>query len=309
MGMVLVLEQLLLEASRAMDDAGIRTLVLKGAATANTFYPDPSWRAFGDLDLLVPPPGWTPAMRVLAELGFSRLLPEPRPDFDRRFGKGVAFEDAQGRQIDLHRTLALAPFGLWIDVGDLASGQSEFVLHGRSLRRLDDTNALIHACVHAALGRQEPLFVPLRDVLQIAWSGDVDWAALRRRTSAWRLTAPVAHALRTASERLRAPLPDEASEIMASEAPWVERRALAAYVTDRRRRGGTSLAALWAIPGVSPRVAYVRALLLPDRRFLEARSAAGTGTILHRLLVPLRWAYERARAIGANARRSNRRRT
>jgi hypothetical protein len=307
MGMVLVLEQLLLDASAALAAAGVSTIVLKGAAWAHSFYPDPSWRAYGDLDLLVRTSDLGPTSRVLGELGFSRILPEPRPGFDERFGKGVSFEDPQGRQVDLHRTLALAPFGLWIDTEALLRGTTPFPFREREILRLDDTNALLHACIHAALGWEEPLIMPLRDVLQIAWSGRVDWGLLVRRARTWRLTAPVSHALRTASERLGVPIPDPARTVMRTPVRWTERRALAAYTTDRRKRGGMSLAALWAIPGVRPRVAYVRALLFPDRRFLEARAGAGTGTVGRRLLVPVRWALDRFRSsVGRLTGRSNR---
>jgi hypothetical protein len=306
MGMVLVLEQLLLDASEALAAAGIPTIVLKGAAWATTFYPDPTWRAYGDLDLLVPTSYLVATSRALAELGFTRSLPEPKPGFDERFGKGVSLADSSGRQVDVHRTLALAPFGLWIDTVALVQGTTPFLFRGKSLRRLDDTNAMLHACIHAALGWEEPLVVPLRDVLQIAWSGRVDWELLERRARAWRLVAPVAHALRTASGRLGVPIPEPAEVVMRSPIRWTERRALAAYTTDRRRRGGMSLAALWAIPGLSSRVVYVRALLFPDRRFLEARAAAGTGTVGRRLLVPLRWAWDRLRSWRGGSARSNR---
>ena len=165
-------------------------------------------------------------------------LPEPRPGFDLRFGKGASFEDAQGRQLDLHRTLALGPFGLWIDADALVQGNTEFNTTGLELRRLDDTNTMIHACLHAALGQREPMTVPLRDVLQVAWSGRVDWDLARERIGAWRLAAPVAHALRTARERLGVPIPEEASSLVGPRAGWIERHALASYTTDRRDRGG-----------------------------------------------------------------------
>ncbi len=72
MAMVLVLEHLLVEVSSAMTEAGLPTVVLKGAAVADTFYPDRSWRSFGDLDLLISAADWRPACEVLGRLGFRR---------------------------------------------------------------------------------------------------------------------------------------------------------------------------------------------------------------------------------------------
>jgi hypothetical protein len=305
MAMVLLLQHLTLEVSSAMEDAGVPAVVLKGAAIATSFYPDPSWRSYGDLDLLVSVADWSAACHTLTSLGFGRITPEPRPGFDERFGKGASFEDARGLQVDLHRTLALGPFGLWIDTEALLEGTTRFTMRGASLRRLDDTNALIHACVHAALGRERPLLVPLRDVLQIAWSGRADQEVLSARVRDWRLIAPVSYALKTAAETLAAPLPVTLQDLRRIRAGAIERRALQAYTTDRRRRGGMSLSTLWAIPGIRPRAAYVRALLFPDRKFLDARAGDGSGSLRSRLMIPMRWALGRIQA----RRRAGRNRT
>lgn len=291
--MVLVLEHLLVELSSEMSEAGLPTVVLKGAAVADTFYPERSWRSYGDLDLLVSAADWRRACEVLAGLGFRRIIPEPRPGFDERFGKGASFEDARKLQVDLHRTLSMGPFGLWIDPKALLEGTTMFPMKDASLRRLDDANALIHACIHAALGRQYPQLVPLRDVLQMAWSGRVDWELFSGRMLAWRLTAPVSHAMRTASATLDVPLPDDVKDVLRTPVGAIERRALRAYTTDRKRRGGPELSALWAIPGLRSRVAFVRAMLFPDRRFLEAEGRSGT--LRRRWMVPIRWAGARFR--------------
>ncbi len=126
MAMVLLLDHLLEELSSAMAEAGVPTIVLKGPAVASTFYPDRAWRSYGDLDLLVAADDWRGACEVLVRRGFRRIIPEPRPGFDERFGKGASFEDARKLQVDLHRTLAMGPFGLWIDPGALLAGTTDF---------------------------------------------------------------------------------------------------------------------------------------------------------------------------------------
>jgi hypothetical protein len=294
MAMVLLLEDLLRKVSSAMTIADVPIVVLKGPAVAQAFYPHPSWRSYGDLDLLIAGADWRRACRVLAGLGFRRLIPEPRRGFDERFGKGASFENSQALQVDLHRTLALGPFGLWIEPQALRNATTEFRWDDLSLRRLDDTHALIHACIHAALGRQVPLLVPLRDVAQIAWSGGIDWGLLSQRTVAWRLAAPVSYAMRTAVDTLDVRLPEETEQLLGIRIPRIERRSLQAYTTDRTRRGGPALAALWAIPGLRARVVYIRAMLFPEDRFRAARQQ-GSGGRGSRLMIPLRWAVDRIR--------------
>jgi hypothetical protein len=290
--LVVSLERRLLEFVGALEGGGAAAVVLKGAALAHTFYPNPSLRTYGDVDVLVRAEEWAPACSALAELGFRRILPEPRPGFDHRFGKGAAFRDSEGVEIDLHRTLALGAFGLWIDPAELFEGTAELRLGGKSLRRLDDTLSLLHVCVHASIGRPRPLLLPLRDVLQVAWTGEIDWDRLEAFAERWRLSVPMGHALRTAAEVLQARIPKEAARLCSVPPGRLERRVFAAY-TERAGRGGIALSTLWGIRGLRGKAAYLRALLLPDRSFLEARSAGGPGSYRSRWKTPLGWARQR----------------
>jgi hypothetical protein len=287
----LTIERRLLGLTEAFEAVGVRPLVLKGSALAHTVYPDPSWRAFGDLDLLVPTSSWRRALEVLDGLGFQRRLPEPRPGFDERFGKAAVHTNGDGVEIDLHRTLVIGPFGLWARPDELFRRSVRFSLGGRSVARLDDTALLLHACMHASLGWRPPLLWTLRDVAQVAWAGRVDWEELADLARRWRLRAVVRHALRTASETLEVSLPVEAGAFLSGEPPRRERRVLESYVTERRGRGGTELAMLQAIPGFRGKFAYVRMLLFPGRAFLAAR---GRGP-LRRVLTPVRWMAGRRR--------------
>jgi len=281
----LTIERRLLGLARAFDEVGVDVVVLKGPALAHTMYPDPSWRSFGDLDLLVPTPAWRRALDVLAGLGFGRRLPEPRPGFDERFGKAAVHTNGDGVEVDLHRTLVIGPFGLWISPDELSRRWAPFTLAGRELRRLDDTALLLHACLHASLGWWPALLWTLRDVAQVAWSGRVDWEEAAELARRWRLRAVLRHALEAASKTLEVSLPVEAAPLLSVDPPRRERRALESYVTERRGRGGTEISTLHAIPGLRGKAAYVRAMLFPRREFLAAR---GRGP-LRRLMVPVRW--------------------
>lgn len=287
---VLRMEHRLLDIAAALDRAGIEVVVLKGPAYAHVFYPAPTWRPFADLDLLVRSRDWQDACAVLADLGASRPRPEPRPRFEQRFGKGATHRHPDGFAIDLHRTLALGPFGLWLDPDALFDHTAPLPLGGRSLTRLDDSAAFLHACLHAVLGSRRPLLLPLRDVAQIAAVGAVDWQLVSDRCRRWRLTAVVAHALRLVGEDLGAVPPAGAAHLLAARPARRERRALAAYTTARRDRAGPAWAALHAIPGLRAKAAYLRALLAPDPAFVAVRQGGSDRqAYLRRLRVPLRW--------------------
>lgn len=293
----LALERHLVDLSIALEKAGVDMVLVKGPALAHTVYPDPSWRPFADLDFLVRGEDFHLASEVIGERGFRRGLPEPRAGFDVRFGKAAELTMEGGLTIDLHRTLVVGPFGLWLDLDELFAGTAQFTVGGRVIRRLDDSSLFLHACIHSSLGWWPPLFMPVRDVAQVATSAKVDWDVVLERTRRWRLAVVVRHALQTTRDTLGASVPEEAKVVMAIQPRRKERRALQAYTTGRRQRGGTAISTLRAIPGARAKAAYVRALLFPDRTFLTARQHGRRPSYLRRLAIPVRWLVGRRRGI------------
>jgi hypothetical protein len=293
----LALERSLFSIGDAFHSADIDFIVLKGPAIAHTAYPDPSWRPFGDIDLLVRQSDWRSACRVLRDGGFQRVLPEPVTGFDERFGKAATHTGPDGLQLDLHRTLVLGPFGLWVNPGTLFDLTTSFVVGGRSFRRLDDTTRVLHAAIHASLGAAPPLPLTLRDVGQVAMSPSVEWGRLRDLMGAWRLAAVVQHSFRAVEEILEARLPAEAAFVRQLRPSAIERRALRGYEPNRRGRGGMALTTTLAIPSVSGKIAYLRALLFPSRDFLRARAGQGArgarASYVARWKIPVRWLTER----------------
>ena len=284
----LFVEQKLLRVGRAFEGARIPIVVLKGPAIAHMAYPDPAWRPFGDVDVLVRTADWSRACDLLGGLGYERDVPEPRPGFDRRFGKAALWTGGDGIQVDVHRTLVVGPHGLWADPAEVMERTASLSLGGQSLLRLDDTAMLLHACMHAVLGWWPPLWWTLRDVAQLAWFGQIDASDLMTLTTRWRLHAVVELALEQVRRTLQVELPPELVEALELHPTRQERRALASYVTGTRWRSGPAVSTLAAIPGFRAKAAYVRAMLFPGRAFMASRTG-GNGSYLRRILVPLRW--------------------
>src|SRR3954471_24417409 len=121
-------ERMLLRAVGALDRAGIDSRVLKGVALAHTVYDDPATRVFGDVDLLVPGHELSRAARVLeSALAADRPMPEVRPRFDDRFGKGVMLK-VDDLELDLHRTFVEGAYGLTVKLADLFAPPYRFPL-------------------------------------------------------------------------------------------------------------------------------------------------------------------------------------
>jgi hypothetical protein len=285
---VLRLESRLILVTKMFRDAGIDSIVLKGSAVAHSFYPDPSQRLFGDVDVLVRGRDLEDAVAILQALGYRRRFPEPRPGFSRRFGHTVLHVDPEGCEVDLHRTLVGGPFGLRIEPESLFESSVPFILADRHLRRLDDTAAFLHACLHASLGHHPPQLVSLRDVVQIAQRGEVDWERLSDRTRRGGCGAVVSHAITATERTLGVQLPDAGGVFLRSVRPGFVERRLVRSGTEHRV-GGTTVSSVWGVRGFREKAAYAKAVLVPDRRFLQSRG----GSYLRRWLTPLRRSVRR----------------
>jgi hypothetical protein len=281
--------------SETFREAGVPIVVLKGPVLAHQFYPDPTLRPFVDLDLLVKTSDWRRACDVLSGAGYVRLTPEPGAGFDERFGKAATHARESGAEVDLHRTLVVGPYGLWIDPEELMASTVPLHIANRHYSRLDDTALLLHQCMHAVLGEKRTRLLPLRDIAQILRRGNIDWLRLTDWAQRWRLEIVFSQALRLLAETLNVGPPREARHWLRTPFTGRDRRLLRAYTSDKRDRGGTAITTVYAINGLRPRLAYIKTMLYPHQEFLAARVGRGRRAFLHRLIVPIRWLARKAR--------------
>lgn len=266
---VLLLEEELLRAVGVLDDAGIESRVLKGAALAHTVHRDPAERCFGDNDVLVAADDIDAAVTALVGAGATRPVPALSSSFDRRFAKSVTLRWHADTELDLHRTLAPGPYGLLIRLEDLMVDPVELVLAGRSVSTLPPTQHLLHAAVHVALGDVEPRLGNVRDVALLAASSAVAVDGVLEQARRWECAAPVALGLRAAAG-LGLPGTDLgrwAEDYVITDR---DRRLLASYA-ERDGRFRAQARVSWGVLGWRDRPAFARALLRPSAANRAAR--------------------------------------
>jgi hypothetical protein len=271
----LALEATLVQTAVVLDRAGIDYRVLKGSGVAHLDYADPALRSFGDIDLLIRSSQFDDAVEALVALGHRRKFPEPRPGFDRRFGKGTCLVGPGGHEVDLHRTLAMGPYGLRVDLDDLWRRSSTFELAGREFSALGPEERFLHACFHAALGDNPSRLASLRDIAQMHLARPLDSDLARHLSSSWEADAVVAQGLRLTADALGLE-PDGSLASWANAFSPSQRdcRFLAVYGGVQPTYAAKSFAAMRAIPGIRDKAAFVLALALPDRRYLKQRREA-----------------------------------
>ncbi|MGH9291701.1 MAG: nucleotidyltransferase family protein [Acidimicrobiales bacterium] len=261
-----------------LSESGLDYRVLKGAGVAHLDYPDPAMRSFCDVDLLVRSDEWDEAMAALQAHGWRRQFGEPRPGFDRRFVKAMLLtRDGGASELDLHRTLALGPFGLTVVLADLWQHLELVSLAGMHVRALGRTARFLHACLHAVLGDYPPRVVPLRDVAQMLFSGRLDAEEVVAMARAWRSEAVVRRAVELACVTLGIGAGDELAEALSSiEAPRRQLRALRSYESPSRSYVRLCVEATRAIPRLSDKARYLVALGFPDAEFAAGRYSGRT---------------------------------
>lgn len=272
---VMALECELLGVVELLAGGGVECRILKGSAVARLDYADPSLRSFIDLDILVRASDIERSVAILSAAGFQRTLAEPRPGFDRRFGKGMTLIPPAGFELDLHRTFVLGPWGVGLDLDQLWDEGQEFVVDGRPLRTLSQLNRFVHACYHAALGDWPLRLGSLRDIAEMLRHLDRERASIRRLAMDWDVEAVVAAAVADTRRLLGIAPAGELSD-------WAER-----YVPSRREEAWLALhthadktfsaqavATVRVLPRWENKAAYLRALVLPDARYTAGRHAS-----------------------------------
>lgn len=273
MGAVLHLEQRLVELTGALEADDIEVVALKGSAHAHLAYPDPSWRTFGDVDLLVRTSQLGAAVATLSDrCGLRRQAAELRPGYDRRFTKSVTLLEPDGTELDLHRTLLFGTFAFRIDLDELFASAVTFPLGGRSIRALGPETRLLHTCFHAGLGDPRPRLNSVRDLAQLLLTGDHDPDRVIALTERWEAQAVVARALQLCHDLLDIEVAGPIAERFRHHQPSRrDARAVASYVGPNRSHTAKVLASWPFIDGLPTRAAFVVGSAVPTRSFADER--------------------------------------
>lgn len=270
MAHVLRLESDLLHADEALAAAGVPYLVLKGTAVAHLDYAEAAQRAFGDNDVLLPTDRFAEGMAVLLGLGYVRPAAELGPGFDVRFGKGATLI-GERTELDVHRTLAMGPFGLLLRLDELWEAPATFEIGGRQIAALGPEQRFLHACYHAVIGNAGSRLMPFRDVAEMHLYGSHDEVRLRELAASWSAEVVLARALTDAWETLGITTGGPLVDWARTRVPTRRDARLTGVYGAGASYAAKALAGLTVLPTWGDRVAYVQMLALPGDQSLAAR--------------------------------------
>jgi len=246
---------------RGLAAAGIRPIVLKGAALGELVYPDASLRHAHDVELLVRDADWPRLDAALAPLGFAGAAsPADSPR--------VELAHVSGLPLVLHRRLFRIPFHN-VQPDDVWQRAETATLDGVEACVLSPADALVYGCgegLHSA-GRASYRWIV------DAWflldrRRDVNWDAVARITDTRQMALPLAVSLSYLADQLDAPVPGETRDRLAAAAAR-DRSIGPELALHAARAGAGGLARLLArTRTIGGRAAIFRHRLLPSIVFL-----------------------------------------
>lgn len=225
---------------RAAEREGLEMIVLKGAALAETVYPRPGLRPFGDLDVLVRPADAAQARALLESLGF---VADPAQWSALALGDDCQanfFKDslpggnapAGPVVVELHTDLINNDL-FWGAIRVSEEGTWERArtarLAGSAARVLGPEDQLLHLCLHLA-GHYLAAPQSLRDIHQVCGACAPDWPLFVRLAREARAATVCFAGLFAAAALLGTPVP---REVLDALAPRCGRRALERVVAAR----------------------------------------------------------------------------
>ena len=282
----LALAQELRRVLRALGDAGVPTVVLKGAYLAHAVYPHPALRPMADLDLLVPRERLEAAEGVALALGYR---PQGSPEEQRRTRQGhrhlpTLAHPERRTLLEVHWHLVRPDSPLHFPLGGLWARVRPARVAGTEALALAPADLLLHLCLNFFLDRRYRTYAALGQLCDIAVvagpsGAALDWDLLQREALAHRLAGPVHCALHAAAALLGAPVPGEA---LARLRPPVFEPALALAFLRRRVLACDGFAAHQVVAPDAPYTAggFLRGALgrlLPAPEALARRYGAPAG--------------------------------
>jgi hypothetical protein len=203
---------------RAFEEAGIKTMILKGAPLILLHYKDYGLRPMNDLDVLVPTEQSGRALELLDEWGWDPDIEEHLEGSDEflTFRHAHAFRNADNQSLDLHRHLLGQC--CWDGADDeFWDGAITVELQGMKTLALNPTDQLIHVCLH---GLQWQSVSPLRwvpDAIMVLHAAEkaqephlrMDWQRLEKIAASHRMQLPLRDGLIFLRDHLNADIPNE----------------------------------------------------------------------------------------------------
>jgi len=288
--------------------SAVPVLVLKGAALAETVYPDPAWRPLHDMDLLVPPETVTTVMAFLAQEGYRPTAPEVAPGIIRAYESQIALTPTRPLPFGLevhwhlfdspHHQRVIPMDWFWQTCRPLALAAGEACMLGPEAQ-------LLHLGAHLWLHHRGRGLLWQFDLVMLlhALADRLDWDAVVHRAAVYDLVLSTRYVLNGLATLWQAPVPATVLARLGALSPSpAERRTVARLTAAHRPVLYRFWSDLLALPTWSARLRYAWFNLFPVPAYMRERYG-----ISRSYLLPFYYLYRWYRGMrGALSRRQKR---
>ena len=142
--------------TRLLNEAGIRTMMIKGPALAMLAFDDPTLRESQDVDLLIDPARLYEADRLIRQAGYQRTIPKSEltecqfATYQRLQCQFVYDSLKLGVTQELHWRLTSNPHLLHLEEAAMWSRSEPIVVAGAQFATLPDEELFLYLCVHGS---------------------------------------------------------------------------------------------------------------------------------------------------------------
>jgi hypothetical protein len=280
------LEHQLLVVASLFAEHGIRSAVLKGAATAHLDYRDPSCREFSDIDLLIDPADRVEATALLQREGWTQGYALPKGHEPYTHAVTLVRDRAE---LDLHQRIGHRALGVLVPTSELLDRAVTFDIAGTELRALNEIDRLIHSAIHMVSSRGLTRHLSsVADVLLAAERRPHLAAEVLARAERWRVRSLVERGLRDAYGAAQLDLRPEWAEAMLRPVRNRDRLVDRAYLSPVRRPVTEELAYLRLLPRWQDRWWYTRGYFATDPEYASQHGRSGVRAQARYLLSKLR---------------------
>lgn len=262
---------------RAFAEAGIATIVLKGAALATVIYRDVALRPMIDADLLVHASDRVRACRVLEKLGYTVARMETRRGalLEHESELELRKSGLYATSIDLHWSLFDSPYyQRRIDMEWFWRTAELAPIADQPAQMLGPEAQVLHLCGHLALHHAGHGLLWWHDVaaVLVAHAGRIEWEALLGQARTYDLQLPLRIVLIELAARWGAPVPGEVlAELRARQPSRDEARLFAQLSADRRSAGRRFWSDFAGISSWMERWRFATTNLFPSAAYMRQR--------------------------------------
>ncbi|MDQ6950492.1 MAG: nucleotidyltransferase family protein [Mariprofundales bacterium] len=255
------------QALTTLDRAGIRVIMLRGLALAETLYPRASLRPQSDIDLLLNPVQMQPALIALGAIGFAPIN-SWQPHL---LVRGDALIDLHDEPLGGDRIQA------WRQLTPL-SGNTFFAQahHDGNTLRIPDSLQIPWLCFHATKHSFERL-IWLNDIALLAnqISQNQTWDQAITTIHQLRLEHPCYFSLSYCVEQFNAEVPDEVLAAIRPAMDWRERALLQRHLTHEQIPFLAERLFARMLPRLRQRLAFWYETIIPRHEVREQIAAGG----------------------------------